>query len=114
MLSSVASATVELGRLDVSIQTFEEAGWETSATGAVLRRVALLLALVGVLCGPFVAGGTLGWMMTQEPGLVLGDDGWLRSAPATVGAQAGVPLVSFAELTAAGVSVADAEKILRR
>ena len=92
----------------------EESAWGTSAVRAVLRRTVLMLALAIVVAGPFVVGGAIGWMLTQEPGPTLGDDGWMRMRPTVAGASAGAPLVSAAELTAAGLSVDDASRILLR
>lgn len=98
----------------MSIQTLEESTWGTSAVRAVARRIALMLALAMVVAGPFVVGGALGWMLTQEPGPTLGDDGWMRMRPNVAAASVGMPLVSAAELTAAGLSVEDASRILLR
>lgn len=74
----------------------------------------LLLVVVTVVVGPFVVGGTVAWIMTREAGPVLGDDGWLRSRPSLASNGNGYPLVSAGELSAAGLSVDDARKVLRR
>lgn len=110
----IAPAIVELGSLDVIIPTFGESAWETSATRAGLRRGVLVLAVAMVVAGPFVVGGTVAWMMTREARPALGDDGWLRMRPTIAGTRAGAPLVSAAELAAAGLSVDDAGRILLR
>lgn len=97
----------------MSIQTFEESAGEASVLGAVLRRTGAILAIAFLLGGPFFVGGALGWMATREPGPTLGDDGWLRSRTPVAGLPAGSPLISAAELAAAGLSVAEAAQILR-
>lgn len=96
----------------MSIQTFDESAWEASGIRAVLRRALRVVAVATVVAGPFVVGGTVAWMMTREAGPTLGEDGWLRMRPSV--ARIGSPLVSAAELTAAGLSVDDASRILLR
>ena len=108
------SATVELGSLDVSIQTIEDSDWEQSSGRAALRRTVVLLALVVLIVGPILIGGMVGWMATREAGPVLGDDGWLRTRSSVASTGAGFPLVSASELQAAGLSVDEARTILRR
>lgn len=98
----------------MSIQTIDGSDWERSATRTVLRRAMLVLAVVLVIAGPLLAGGAVGWMMTREAGPILGDDGWLRSRSSVATARTGFPLVSAGELEAAGMSVDEARRILRR
>ncbi len=98
----------------MSIQAIDESGWETSSARAALRRIVLLLVFVTVVVGPFVVGGTVAWIVTREAGPVLGDDGWLRSRTSLASNGSGYPLVSAGELSAAGLSVDDARKVLRR
>lgn len=97
----------------MSIQTFEESAWEASGLRLALRRTGAVIAVALLLGGPFFVGGALGWMATREPGPVLGDDGWLRSRTPVAGLPAGSPLISAAELAAAGISVAEATQVLR-
>lgn len=98
----------------MSIQSIDGIEWEQSSFRAALRRTAVMLALALLIIGPIVVGGMVGWMTTREAGPVLGDDGWLRTRPSTAGNGAGFPLVSASELEAAGLSIDEARKILRR
>ena len=107
-------ATVELGSLDVSIQSIDGYAWEASAFSIAVRRLLVLVAVIVLVAGPVAVGGALGWMLTSEDGPVLGDDGWLRLRPAVTTSKVGFPLASSAEIDAAGLSVDEARKILRR
>ncbi|GHD63723.1 hypothetical protein GCM10017083_54450 [Thalassobaculum fulvum] len=107
-------ATVELGSLDVSIQAIYDSDWGQSTARAMWRRLVFLVFVVAVLAGPFVLGGAVGWVTTREAGPVLGEDGWLRTGTNLASHGAGFPLVSASELEAAGLSVDEASRILRR
>lgn len=98
----------------MSIQAIDGSSWQDSILWTALRRTILLGVLVGVLVGPVLIGGVIGWMVTREAGPTLGDDGWVRNRPAMARADVGFPLVSAAELEAAGLSLEEARKILRR
>ena len=98
----------------MSIQAIDDSGWEQSSVRAAWRRLAFLVCVVAVLVGPFIVGGAVGWMTTREAGPVLGDDGWLRTRSSLASDGAGFPLVSASELEAAGLSVDEARRILRR
>ena len=98
----------------MSIQTLETSGWVDSAAWTAVRRTVMSLAVVVILAGPIAVGGVLGWMMTREAGPMLGDDGWLRTRAGTAKTAAGFPLVSTAELEAAGSTLDEARRILRR
>lgn len=98
----------------MSIQTIDGSDWERSTARAALRRVALVVAIALVIAGPLLVGGAVGWMMTREAGPVLGNDGWLRSRSGVASAGTGFPLVSASELEAAGITVDEARRILRR
>lgn len=99
----------------MSIQAIEESDWGDSVARTALRRTAILLVIVSVVAGPFLLGGAVGWVMTREAAVpVLGEDGWLRSRPGLAGDGTGFPLVSASELEAAGLTVDEARKILRR
>lgn len=98
----------------MSIQTLDGSSWGDSAARSAVRRTIGLLVLVLVIVGPLMVGGALGWMATREPGPTLGNDGWLRTKPTVAVDRIGFPMVSTSELSAAGVSVDDASKILKR
>ncbi|MEQ8397834.1 hypothetical protein [Thalassobaculum sp.] len=98
----------------MSIQSIDGSAWEASAFSIAMRRLLILVAVIMLLAGPVALGGALGWMLTNEDGPVLGDDGWLRSRPVITTSKIGFPLASSAEIEAAGLSVDEARKILRR
>lgn len=98
----------------MSIQSIEASVWEQSSVRAALRRTVVMLVLVTVVLGPFVVGGVVGWITTREAGPVLGEDGWLRTRSSVASDGPGFPLVSAGELEAAGLSVEEARRILRR
>ncbi|MEQ8814584.1 MAG: hypothetical protein RLO51_27460 [Thalassobaculum sp.] len=98
----------------MSIQTIEANDWDQSAARVALRRTVVVLALAAVIVGPILIGGVVGWMTTREAGPILGEDGWLRTRSSIASTGAGFPLVSAGELEAAGLSLDEARKILRR
>lgn len=98
----------------MSIQTLDESEWEASSARQALRRLMMLVMFAVVLAGPFAVGGALGWVLTREAGPTLGDDGWVRARAGHAAVASGWPLVSASELRAAGISVDEAARILRR
>lgn len=98
----------------MSFQNIEEDDWDQLSARAALRRTVVVLALAVVIVGPILLGGIVGWMATREQGPILGDDGWLRTRTSIASIGTGFGLVSASELEAAGLSLDEARKILRR
>lgn len=98
----------------MSIQTIEESDWQQSSLRAALRRTVWLVCFAVLIVGPVAVGGMVGWMSTREAGPVLGDDGWLRTKSSIASTGTGFPLISAGELEAAGLSIDEARKLLRR
>ena len=98
----------------MSIQTIEANDWDDSSARIALRRTVVVVALIAVIVGPLLIGGVVGWMTTREEGPILGEDGWLRTRSSIARTGTGFPLVSSGELEAAGLTLDEARKILRR
>lgn len=76
--------------------------------GQLIRRAASVLLVVTLLVGPIVAGGVLAWWLVHEPTAMIAE----TAAVSVPGDRA--PLVSRAEIEAAGLSVSDASAILHQ
>ncbi len=98
----------------MSIQAIDGSSWEPSAARVVVRRTLFALAVLVVVAGPIAVGGAVAWVLTREAGPALSDDGWLRTKPAFAKSTTGFPLISAAEVRAAGSSLDEARRILSR